>query len=426
MAYINPLIQLNRLKAPIGAIPTPEPLPGTEGGPFRPLPIQPESGRPLSGNAKMGIPCEEGYVLDTHTDTCVPIQTAMQVAKGDNDRDRFQGAMSDGGGGGGYISFQDMFDGGGPGQSGPTFEGLPYVSDALNEYGVKPLGYYDRLKAEEAENEANLVATAEEKYNAGVALNSSEKAAVANQAKRDRDSDNDKESFAEKFHREAREKATGGGKGTAHKSGAIKKFSGPRDKGSAETYGITKEHMGGGSSKKSYGPGGKRDPGNKKTYGLNMGGLVSYKQAGGDILPGAVPPTPQPLPGAVPPGPPPGVPMDPGMAQGAGPMPPPAPVGPPPRKSFTERVMEAKELIKSGATPLPSTPLPQQGMMDAQGDGPVMIHPEAGLPSPAMVGPDMGPDTFDAELEEGSMVMNPEASEMFQEELMGYFNGGMV
>ena len=65
-------------------------------------------------------------------------------------------------------------------------------------------------------------------------------------------------------------------------------------------------------------------------------------------------------------------------------------------------------------------------MMDAQGQGPVMIHPEAGGMAQGMVGPDMGVGTVDAELEEGSMVMNPEAAEMFGDELQMMMNGGVV
>ena len=55
-----------------------------------------------------------------------------------------------------------------------------------------------------------------------------------------------------------------------------------------------------------------------------------------------------------------------------------------------------------------------------------MIHPEAGSVAPGMVGPDVGMDIVDAELEEGAYVMNPEASEMFGEELQLLMNGGMV
>ena len=406
MPYVNPLLSGLPQAQVLGSAQAPA-FSGYGGqSPYAPA-VRPGMGE---------VPCQEGYVLDTDTNTCVPIDVALDEARSSDRPDRFVGGMPTVDGG--YISFRDMFDGGGPGRAGDQFEGLPYVSDALNQYGgqfgLVPLGSKERA----ADRAVVEQATAD--IAAGKSITEEQMAAVNRVADHDRKSDNDRESGAERIQREARERATGGGKGSIHKSGAIKKTSGKRDKGSASTYGITKEHMGGGSSNKNVGPAGKRDTGNKSLYGLNKGGLVAYKQEGG-ILPGAVPPAPQPLPGAVPP-----MPQGPEMAPEMPPMAPPAPVGPPPRKSFTERVMEAKELIKSGATPLPSAPLPQQGMMDAQGDGPVMIHPEAGMPSPAMVGPDMGPDTFDAELEEGSMVMNPEASMMYEEELMGYFNGGMV
>lgn len=44
------------------------------------------------------------------------------------------------------ASFKDMFDGGGFGRAGQRFEGGP-LSDFLNDIGVKPYGYYDRMKA---------------------------------------------------------------------------------------------------------------------------------------------------------------------------------------------------------------------------------------------------------------------------------------
>ena len=51
-----------------------------------------------------------------------------------------------GGGGRGYTSFGDMFDGGGPGRSGPTFVGGPF-SAGLNAMGVRPAGYAERMAA---------------------------------------------------------------------------------------------------------------------------------------------------------------------------------------------------------------------------------------------------------------------------------------
>lgn len=43
-------------------------------------------------------------------------------------------------GGGGYTGLRDMFDGGGPGRSGPTFEGGGAVSAAANALGIAPVG----------------------------------------------------------------------------------------------------------------------------------------------------------------------------------------------------------------------------------------------------------------------------------------------
>ena len=166
---------------------------------------------------------------------------------------------------------------------------------------------------------------------------------------------------------------------------------------------------------------------------MNVGGyamnpLVHYRQVGGDLPPG-----PELIDGVpaeealaaqapVPAGPPPG------MAPPMGPQQPPQPPMPvePPRKTFAEKVMEAHKLIKGGQTSVPTEMpmMPQPPMMDGQGDGPVMVHPEAGSLSPQMVGPDMGPDTVDAELEEGSFVMNPEGSEMFAEDLQMMVHGG--
>jgi len=43
-------------------------------------------------------------------------------------------------GGGGYSGVKDMFDGGGPGQSGPTFEGGGAMSRGANAMGIAPVG----------------------------------------------------------------------------------------------------------------------------------------------------------------------------------------------------------------------------------------------------------------------------------------------
>ena len=169
-------------------------------------------------------------------------------------------------------------------------------------------------------------------------------------------------------------------------------------------------------------------------HGYNNGGLVDYMNVGGMAPQGpamAPPGAPQmdPMGANMAPMPPAG----PEMQQMQPPMEPAAPVAPPMPKTFAEKVMEAKMAIQGSRTPVPVMPElqapmmdPMMGQMDAQGQGPVMIHPEAGGAAPGMVGPDMGPDTFDAQLEEGSMVMNPEASEMYADELQGYYNGGMI
>ena len=48
--------------------------------------------------------------------------------------------------GGSFKNMADMFDGGGAGRAGQRFEGGA-MSDFLNDIGVKPYGYYDRMKA---------------------------------------------------------------------------------------------------------------------------------------------------------------------------------------------------------------------------------------------------------------------------------------
>lgn len=44
-----------------------------------------------------------------------------------------------------FISLRDMFDGGGAGRAGKTFEGGP-LSGLLNTLGIRPMGYRDRLE----------------------------------------------------------------------------------------------------------------------------------------------------------------------------------------------------------------------------------------------------------------------------------------
>lgn len=43
----------------------------------------------------------------------------------------------------GFLNFRDMFDGGGAGKSGQTFQGGP-LSGLLNALGVRPMGFNDR------------------------------------------------------------------------------------------------------------------------------------------------------------------------------------------------------------------------------------------------------------------------------------------
>lgn len=43
-----------------------------------------------------------------------------------------------------FISLRDMIDGGGAGRSGQRFEGGP-LSGLLNDLGIRPLGYNDRM-----------------------------------------------------------------------------------------------------------------------------------------------------------------------------------------------------------------------------------------------------------------------------------------
>lgn len=44
-----------------------------------------------------------------------------------------------------FISFRDMFDGGGAGKSGDTFQGGGFLSELGNQF-FKPAGYYDRVR----------------------------------------------------------------------------------------------------------------------------------------------------------------------------------------------------------------------------------------------------------------------------------------
>ena len=176
----------------------------------------------------------------------------------------------------------------------------------------------------------------------------------------------------------------------------------------------------------------------------NMGGPMYY-QVGGVADDGSNLDTAPPMVGGAPIDAqmPPGGPMDP-MAAGAmppgGAMPPegampPLPPQEPPRMTFADKVTAARETIKAGRTAVPTEPIntmPEDapmmpaGMMDGQGDGPVDIHPDAGMLAFDEVGPDQGVDTVDAMLEEGSYVLNPEASEMFGEDVRAMMYGGKV
>lgn len=59
---------------------------------------------------------------------------ASPASERDNDRSNVSNAPS----GGGFTSIRDMFDGGGAGKSGSTFQGGP-LSGVLNSIGVKPV-----------------------------------------------------------------------------------------------------------------------------------------------------------------------------------------------------------------------------------------------------------------------------------------------
>ena len=168
-----------------------------------------------------------------------------------------------------------------------------------------------------------------------------------------------------------------------------------------------------------------------KTYGGTLGGLTNspqvladgglvYAQNGAEIAPGA----PIAPPGALPP-------MGPEMATPeAAPAAPALPPAPPARPTFAERVMKAKEAIQGGTSSVPATPAVQAAVsnqaLDGQGDGPVEMMPGSGQLMPTEVGPDQGVDTVDAMMPEGSFVMNPEASEMYGDEIRAMCKGGMV
>ena len=181
------------------------------------------------------------------------------------------------------------------------------------------------------------------------------------------------------------------------------------------------------------------DDWNFNNGGAVMNPLVSYRQAGGglsqaDLMNAEVGGVPAAqmggeAPGA--PGMPPGAPVAPVQA----PQAPMAPAGPPPRKSFAEKVAEARAAIKAERTSVPtempmmaSEPMMDPMMAPADGQGDVGILDPEGVfaPSAEMVGPDMGLDTIDGELPEGSFVMNEEGTDLFGDELKALCQGGYV
>ena len=167
--------------------------------------------------------------------------------------------------------------------------------------------------------------------------------------------------------------------------------------------------------------GGASFDGHGNVSGLNKGGLIAYRAEGGSI-PGAIPVPSQGLPGAIPAGPSEMPPQMPQEAPMAAPM-------PPARKTFAEKVAEAKEVIKNGGMSVPKNPQ-MSPQMDAQGDGPIYGDFQGGQPQ---VAPDMGVDTVDAKLAPGEFVMNKEATEANMPALeamnsqgLAMRNGGMV
>ncbi len=337
--------------------------------------------------------CQEGYVKDEETGTCVPVEEAVAaVERGDRDRSSF-GPVSDGKGQ--FISFADMFDGGGAGFRGRNFEGgignlgiigglaqkgLNYITDPRGSKGRNwdaPVQAMSDFSIDELIDKG--YATEEQVYRGDDTASDHFKNAASGTA-RVRDSDDD-ERIVTTYNTDK-----------VLATGNTDKYGSPVVRG-RNTGGLIAMNTG----------------------GSVMNPMIAYRNVGGPaVLPGAVPPN-QPAPAAPP--------MDPAMAQPQAPVAPPPPPAP---MTFAEKVEAARQMIKSGRTSVPMAPELSAPMMDAQGDGPVMIHPEAGGVAPGMVGPDMGVDDIDTELEEGSMVMNPEASEMYAEELQMMMKGGVV
>ena len=154
---------------------------------------------------------------------------------------------------------------------------------------------------------------------------------------------------------------------------------------------------------------------------MNYGGevmnpLVSYRQVGGAIADDGSN-VPQPVIEDQ-------MPVEAPVAPPQAPMAPPAPAGPPPRMSFAEKVAMAREAIKSGQTAVP-TEMPV-GVMDGQGDGPVIDPAGVFEPAPVEIAPDVGMDDVDGHLPENSFVMNEEGTEMFNEDIQTLCKGGYV
>ena len=115
-------------------------------------------------------------------------------------------------------------------------------------------------------------------------------------------------------------------------------------------------------------------------------------------------------------------PMQPNMPSEPVSMPPMAPA-PMTRKSFSEKVAEAKAFIESKSASMPATPMPmmEQPMMDGQGDGGVYGDVDYSMEE---LGPDIGPDTVDAKLTPGEAVIPAEAVEANPEVVNGLISQG--
>jgi len=87
----------------------------------------------------------DSYTIDDRRQGGIGTQSGVSMGEG-------AGLLGVAGGGGlfggglGFTSFGDMFDGGGPGRSGSTFVGGPYRA-GLNAVGVRPAGYTERMAA---------------------------------------------------------------------------------------------------------------------------------------------------------------------------------------------------------------------------------------------------------------------------------------